>query len=243
MFTFPLIFFKKERKHTIYKKVSCDCLPVRTFTSWVYQEGTSLVAQKVKCLLTMRETWVQSLGREDLLEKEMATYSVFLPGKSHGQQNLVGYTVHGVAKSRTWLSTFTFTFHTKNGASQVALVVKNPPANAGDIGDMGSIPGWGRSPGGGHGNPLQYSCLEKLMDRGAWWATVHRIAKSQTQLKWLSIHTHTHWEGWKQVLILEDQSNRVESHSFSKHKNNFSRKYKLQTMYIYILSLWNHFLW
>ena len=53
-------------------------------------------------------------------------------------------------------------------------VVKIPPANAGDV---GSIPGWGRSPGGGHGNPLQYSCLENPMDRGAWWATVHRVAK------------------------------------------------------------------
>ena len=55
-------------------------------------------------------------------------------------------------------------------ASQVVLVVKNLPAKAGDIRDMGSIPGSGRSPGGGHGNPLQYSCLENSMDRGAWWA-------------------------------------------------------------------------
>ena len=65
------------------------------------------------------------------------------------------------------------------GASQVVLVVKNPPANAGDTrdaedtGDAGSISGLGRSPGGGHSNPLQYSCLENPMDRGAWWATVH----------------------------------------------------------------------
>ena len=66
------------------------------------------------------------------------------------------------------------------GASQVALVVKNPPANAGDIRDLGSIPGLGGCPGGGHGNPLQYSCLEKPMNRGAWWATVHRGANSQT---------------------------------------------------------------
>ena len=49
---------------------------------------------------------------------------------------------------------------------------KKPPANAGDIRDMGSIPGLGRSPGGGHGNPTQYSCLENTMDRGSWWATV-----------------------------------------------------------------------
>ena len=57
---------------------------------------------------------------------------------------------------------------------------KESTCNAGDIRDMGSIPGLGRSPGGGHGNPLQYSCLENPTDRGAWWAIVHGIAKSQT---------------------------------------------------------------
>ena len=59
-------------------------------------------------------------------------------------------------------------------------MVKNPPANAGDVRDPGSIPGSGRSPGGGHGNPLQYSCLENPMDRGDWRATVHGVTKSQT---------------------------------------------------------------
>ena len=66
--------------------------------------------------------------------------------------------------------------------SQVALVVKNLPANA-DVREAGSIPGSGRSPGGGHGNPLQYSCLENPMDRGAWPAMVHRVTRSQTRLK------------------------------------------------------------
>ena len=61
---------------------------------------------------------------------------------------------------------------------RVSQVVKNMLVNEGDIRDMGSIPGWGRSPGGGHGNPLQYSCLENPTDRGAWWATVHRITES-----------------------------------------------------------------
>ena len=65
----------------------------------------------------------------------------------------------------------------------MALVVKNPPVNAGDVRDMDSIPGSGRSPGGGYGNSLQYSCLENLMDRGAWQATVHRVTQSQTRLK------------------------------------------------------------
>ena len=64
----------------------------------------------------------------------------------------------------------------------MALVVKNPPANAGDTRDAGSIPGLGRPPGGGNGNPLQYSCLKNPMDRGAWQATVHGVAKSWTQL-------------------------------------------------------------
>ena len=65
-------------------------------------------------------------------------------------------------------------------------MVKDPPVNAEDLRDVSSIPGAGRSPGEGNGNPLQYFCLENPMDRGAWWATVHRVAKSQTQLKRLS---------------------------------------------------------
>ena len=72
-------------------------------------------------------------------------------------------------------------------SSQVTLVVKNPPANAGDIKDAGSIPGLGRSPGGGHSNPFQYSCLENPINRGAWWPTVHRVAKSQTRLTQLGM--------------------------------------------------------
>ena len=67
-----------------------------------------------------------------------------------------------------------------NRASQIALVVKNLLANAGDA---GLSPGLGRSPGGGHGNPLEYSCLENRMDKGAWQATVHSAAKSWAQLK------------------------------------------------------------
>ena len=66
-------------------------------------------------------------------------------------------------------------------------MVKNLPVNAGDIRDMGSIPGPGRSSGGGYGNPLQHSCLKNPMDRGARWATVHRVTKSRTQLQQLSM--------------------------------------------------------
>ena len=87
---------------------------------------TSLVAQTVKCLPTMRETRVRSLGREDLLEKQWQPSLVFLLGKSHRQRSLLGCM----------------------------------PANAGNIRDMGSIPGSPRSPGEANGNLLQYCCLE-----------------------------------------------------------------------------------
>ena len=62
----------------------------------------------------------------------------------------------------------------------MVLMAKNPPANAGDIRDSGPIPGLGRSPAEGHGNPLQYSCLENPVDRGAWWAPVHGVTESDT---------------------------------------------------------------
>ena len=75
-------------------------------------------------------------------------------------------------------------------ASQLMLVLKNLPDNPEEVRDVGSIPGLRRSPGGGHGNPFQYSCLENPVDRGAWRATAPRLAKSWTRLKWLSMHTH-----------------------------------------------------
>ena len=99
-------------------------------------------------------------------------------------------------------------------ASQVVLVVRNLPASAGNIRDAGLIPGLGRAPGGGHGNPLQYSCLENPVDRGAWQATVHKVTKSQTRLKWLSTHSSysasLEWwpliqsirHGWRRVVVL-----------------------------------------
>ena len=115
----------------------------------------------------------------------MATTPVFLLGKSHGHRSLVGSSPSGRKELGTteWLI---LTYLNRIWSSQVALVVKNLTANAGDIRVMGLIPGSGRSPGGVHDNPLQYFCLENPMDRGAWWATVHKVAKSRTQLKRLT---------------------------------------------------------
>ena len=75
----------------------------------------------------------------------------------------------------------------------MALVVKNPPANAGDIIDAGLILGSGNCPGVGNGNSFQYSCLENSMDRGAWRATVHRVAINQTPL---TTHAHNHLQSF-----------------------------------------------
>ena len=95
-------------------------------------------------------------------------------------------------------------------AFQVALVIKNPPANAGDVGDPGSIPGSGRSPGEGNGKPLQYSCLKNPMDRGVWRATVHGAAKSRTQLS----DCHTHWSVATVFFLLKNPLSQGGCHSF-----------------------------
>ena len=119
-----------------------------------------MVAQKVKRLPAMLETQVRSQDREDPLEKAMAIHSSTLAWKipwTEKPDRLRGYSPWGRKESDT---TERLHFHFS--------VVKNPPANAEDTRDMSSIPGLGRSPGEGNGNPLQHSCLENPMDRGAW---------------------------------------------------------------------------
>ena len=149
----------------------------------------SLVAQMIKNPPTMLETWVRSLGWEDTLEEGMATHSSLLAWRLPKDTRAWRTTVHGVAKSRTRLSNKAQHSLLWMWASQVVLVVKNLSAIEGDIRDTGLTPGLGRSPGGSYGHPLQYSCLENPMDRGAWQATVHRVTKSWTWLKPLSMHT------------------------------------------------------
>ena len=135
----------------------------------------SLVAQTVKCLSTMRETWVGSLGWEVSWRRKRQPTPVLLLRKSHGWRSLVSMG----SQSQTRLSDFTFTLKLIASqyivwASQVALMVKNPLANAGDA---GLTSGSGRPPGEENGYPRQYSCLGIPMDRGAWWAIVHGVAK------------------------------------------------------------------
>ena len=129
------------------------------FDLWIgkisWRRRASLVAQRLKCLPTMWETWVQSLGREDPLEKEMATHSSILVWRIPWIEELGGLQSTG-RKESDMTKQLHFHFH---------------------------------FPGEGNGNPLQYSCLENSMDRGAWCAAVHGVAQSLTQLSDELTHT------------------------------------------------------
>ena len=124
---------------------------------------------------------VQSLGREDPLEKGMATHPVFLPGESQGQRSLAGCSPWGHTESDTTEATW----HTQplpnlnytNAFSDINIV--SLKMETGVTGPFHFKKG--RSPEGGNGNPLQYSCLENSLDRGTWQATIHGVAKSQSQ--------------------------------------------------------------
>ena len=124
----------------------------------------------MKNLPAMWEIWVYSLCPDRPWRRARQPIPVFLLVEFHGQRRLADYIVCGVAE---W-----------DPAEGPALTVTcvSPLASAYSAGDPGSIPGSGRSPGEGNGNPLQYSCLENPMDGGAWWATVHGVTQSRTRL-------------------------------------------------------------
>ena len=188
----------------------------------------------VKNLSAMPETWVQSLGWEDPLEKGTG-YPLQCSGLEKAMEsqrvrhNWVNFTfIFNFRKYLAIISSTSFSFSyeiliihsghwcylTVNGDSAVFLPIclcafqfnlywpilqfglsqglsgKESSCNAGNAEDVDLIPELARSPGRGHGNPLQYSCLEDPMDRGAWRVTVHRVTKSQTDLKWRNKHTH-----------------------------------------------------
>ena len=145
----------------------------------------------VKNLPAMQETGFDSWVGKIPWRRKWQSTPVFLPGKSHRQRNLVSYspwslkesdTTEGLKHTYKWLSDqHTHAYISVAKELPGWLSSKEPACDAEDTGDvMGSIPGLGRFPGGGHGNPLQYSCPENSMDRGALWATIHGVANSQT---------------------------------------------------------------
>ena len=142
----------------------------------------------------MQETQVQSLGWKDLLEKEMATHSSILAWKIPWMEEPDRLQSMGSQRvGHDWaISLYRWLVHTVHyvGLSWW-LSSKESTCNAGDAGDLGSIPGSGRSPREENGNLLQCSCWENPMDRGAWRLTVHRLAESQTWLSdWAFMHVH-----------------------------------------------------
>ena len=121
----------------------------------------------------------------------------------------VGSSVPGILQARLleWVAISFFNSLKNIYWSIVGKAINNPPLSVEDTGDVGSIPGSGKCPGGGNDSPLQYSCLENPMDRGAWWATVHEVIRESGQLgdwahKRSSYHiselscTHTSWSWW-----------------------------------------------
>ena len=104
---------------------------------------------------------------------------ITLKKKNNKHLGANGRSKSGFSVGEGWCG-FSVILESPSREAQVTLVVKNLPVNTGDMRVSGSVPEWERSLGGGHGNPLQYSCLENLMDRGAWWATVHGVTKSWT---------------------------------------------------------------
>ena len=147
-------------------------------------QGLHPVAQRVKNPPAVQETWVWSLCQEDPLEEGMVTQFSILTWR-------IPWTEEPCELQSMESQRIRHTWGTKYKEPQGypgALVVKNLPANAGDVKDSGSIPGPGRSPGERNGNPLSYSSLENPKNRGAWQATVHSVSESDTT-GWLSTHS------------------------------------------------------
>ena len=147
----------------------------------------SLVAQLVKNMPAIQETWVQSLGWEDPLEKRKATHSNILAWR-------IPWTMQSMGLQRVRHDWVTFTslhfilsLGFPGGASG-----KEPICQFRRHKRCGFNPGLGRYTGGGPGNPLQYSCLENSLDRGAWWATLNEVKKSQTHVHNVLFSTHSH---------------------------------------------------
>ena len=166
----PILIHQRNENHNHRKIIK--------LITWTTVLCNSMKLWAMPCRpLKMDRSWWRVLTKRGPLEKEMATHSSILAWRIPGTEEPGGLLSMGSHRvGHDW-------------SDLVAAVVKNMHANARDIRDVGWIPRSGRSPGGRHGNPLQYSCLENPMDGGAWETAVHGVAKSRTWLKQLSTHT------------------------------------------------------
>ena len=172
-----------------------QCLPLQQ-DSGVYNTLAPPPSPLPRCLATLQQPRMEATSQSSVQRVEVET-------EIHPAQETAGGTLQlFVAGTSPPGCLEAVNRHCCRGDPELAIIyavlanwlpggslVNNPIANAGDSRDSGSIPGSGRYPGGGNGNPHQYSCLENSMDRGAWWATVHGAEKNQTQL---SDWAHTH---------------------------------------------------
>ena len=191
--------------------------------SWIFIRGTDVEAEApilwppdVKNWLIWKDPDAGKDWRQEekgMTEDEMVGWYHWLNGHKFEKVPRVGDGQGSLACCSPWgcknLDTTERLNWTERGFPGVSIV-KNPPANARDAGDLDSIPGSGRSPGEGNGNPLQYSCLGNPMDRETCWATVHGVAKSWTLSNWTCTHTW-HYNTWWIVLtsglqILKERS-------------------------------------
>ena len=172
----------------------------------LYVVGASLVAQRVKNLPAVWETWVWSLGWEDPLEEGMATHSSILAWRIPWTEEPAGLkSMRSQRVRHDWATRHNTASDASSKESACQILY------TGDAEDMGLIPGSGRSPGIGTGNSLQYSCLEYYTDGKAWWATVYGDTKGQT---WPSDWTH--------VVQGSKESSIILLHSYLKLWNNYT---------------------
>ena len=182
-----------EGGHSWVERIAqCDLESVSPF--WEFPRWLSGKESAYQCRRCRRRKFDPWVGKIPWRRKWQPTL-VFLPGKSHGQRSLTGYSLQG----RKELDTTVWLNNNNSVSKIIAFNIQAFPGgsdgkeSACNAGGLGSIPGSGRSPGEGNGNPLQCSCLENPMDRRAWWAAVHGVTKS-----WIQLSTHTGRPFWKQ---------------------------------------------
>ena len=194
--------------HYLHYHIHQQILNVSFFCAFFFRFWSGLcyplVAQRISICLQCRRPGIDPWVGKIRWRRKWQSTPVLLPGKSHGQRSLTGYSSWG---RKEWDTTEWLHFHFHAILSfPGGTVAKNPPASAAGPRSAGSVPGLEGSPGEGNGDPLQYSCLGNSTARGAWWATIHVGRKESVTAKRLT-HTYyphkVHWEAFHLSLYFQ----------------------------------------